>query len=288
MELEYADPSRRGRFIVVVGLILAVLGGAAAFYLISQAQQQAGQADLQRVAIVVAARDIPARKPIDKNDVAVRQVPLDPTNAKGVFSDPAAVLGLIPGVSIQNGQPVFANMLAGQTQGAQFSLFGPTETIGPNSPTWRAISVTVPDERAVGGLLQAGQAVDVFVTASVTVPDELVKSGRYYADRSTKIVYQDMLILAKTPTAYVLRATLPIAEEINHLQASGAASFSMALRADQDLRAVDASGLGVTTNMIIERYGLPIPEPYPKGFGRVTAPSPSPQAQPDSGTPTTP
>jgi Flp pilus assembly protein CpaB len=285
MELEYADPGRRGRFIVVIGLILAILGGAAAFYVISQAQQQAARGDLPSVAIVVAARDIAARKPIDASDIAVRQVPLDPTNEKGVFSDPATLIGLIPGVTIQVGQPVFANMLVGQTQGSQFSIFEPTEAITANSPTWRAISVTVPDERAVGGMLEAGQTVDIFVTAMVDVPDTLVESGTYYSDRSTKIVYQDVLILAKTPTAYVLRTTLPVAEEISHLQASGAASFSMALRSERDLRPVDASSLGVTTNLIMERYGLPIPQPYPRGFGPASRPSPSPQTEPEPATP---
>ena len=40
-----------------------------------------------------------------------------------------------------------------------------------------------------------------------------------------------------------------------------------------DLRPVDASRLGETTNKIIEKYGLPIPEPYPAGFGPVVTPA---------------
>ena len=59
--MEYKDPSRRGRYIVIIGVILAVVAGAAAFYLISTAQQQAGQAGLQRVSVVVALQTIPAR-----------------------------------------------------------------------------------------------------------------------------------------------------------------------------------------------------------------------------------
>ena len=41
MEMEYKDPSRRGRWIVVIGVLLAVVAGGAAFFLINQAQQQA-------------------------------------------------------------------------------------------------------------------------------------------------------------------------------------------------------------------------------------------------------
>ena len=54
MEMEYKDPSKRGRWIVVIGVVLAIAAGGAAFFLINQAQQQAGQGGLQKVAVVVA------------------------------------------------------------------------------------------------------------------------------------------------------------------------------------------------------------------------------------------
>ena len=43
MEMEYKDPSKRGRWIVLTGVVLAVVAGGAAFFLINNAQQQAGQ-----------------------------------------------------------------------------------------------------------------------------------------------------------------------------------------------------------------------------------------------------
>lgn len=281
MEYEYRDPSRRGKFIVVIGLLLALVAGGAAFLVISQAQQQAGQSGVPTAAIVVAAREIPGRKVIDAEDLAVREVPIDATVATGVFADPTKVIGLVAGTTILAGQPVFANMLAGQTVGSQFSILMPTETVSPDSPAWRAVSITVPDDRAVGGLLQPGQTVDVFVTSTIAIPEALIEEGRYFTDKSTKIVYQDMLILAKTATAYVVRAAVPIAEEITHLQASGAAAFSFVLRPDQDLRQVDATDLGTTTTKIVARYGLPLPEWYPPGSGAAATPAPS--ASPDAG-----
>ncbi|HEV8549265.1 MAG TPA: catalase, partial [Polyangiaceae bacterium] len=45
--------------------LLALGAGAAAFFLINQAQQQAGQAGLQKVSVVVATQVIAARKPIE-------------------------------------------------------------------------------------------------------------------------------------------------------------------------------------------------------------------------------
>jgi Flp pilus assembly protein CpaB len=240
------------------------------------------------VSVVVALQTIPARKLIEEGDVTVREIPLDPTNAQGIVSTPDKVIGRVPAVTVLEGQMVTTNLLASSTEGGQFSVLGPDETVAPDSPEWRAVSMTVPDDRAVGGLLQPNQTVDVFVTASINVltssEDGLNEDG-YYSDRSTKISYQNMVILAKAGTFYVLRAPVDVAEEISHLQASGTSSFSLALRPDVDTRQVDASTLGTTTNEVIVRYGLPIPVAFPPVEGPipVASPTPLPSASPDAG-----
>ena len=278
MEMEYRDTGRRGKVIIVLGIILALAAGGAAFFLISQAQQNAGKQGLPKVPVVVAIQPIAARKPIEATDVEVRQVPIDPTNAEGIVSTTDKVIGRVPAVTILQGQLITTNLLASTATGGQFSILGPADSISPDSEAWRAISVTVPDDRAVGGLLQPNQTVDVFVTATALVPQSLQDLGRYYTDKTTKITYQDMPILAKAGSFYILKATLPIAEEIAHLQASGTATFSLALRPDEDVRIVDATGLGATTNMLIRRYGLPIPEVFPPGTGPI--PTAQPTAKP--------
>lgn len=284
MEMEYKDPSRRGRWIVVIGVALAIVAGGAAFFLINQAQQEAGQAGLQKVAVVVAQQTIPARKIIEATDVTVREIPIDQTNEQGIASTPDKVIGRVPAVAILQGQMVLTNLLASSTEGGQFTVLGPEESVGPDSPEWRAVSMTVPDDRAVGGLLTPNQTVDVFVTAAVNVLTDsqngIGKDG-YYTDKSTKLSYQDMLILAKSGTYYILKAPLDVAEEISHLQASGAASFSLALRPDTDTRLVDASALGTTTNRVIIRYGLPIPVAFPPVSGPVPVAKPTPTPTPN-------
>jgi Flp pilus assembly protein CpaB len=287
MEMEYKDPSRRGKFLVVIGIVLALAAGGAAFFLINQAQQQAGQGALQKVAVVVAARTIPARKVIETDDVVVREIPIDPTNAQGIVSTPDKVIGRVPAVTVLEGQMVSTNLLASSAEGGQFTILGPDETVAPESVPWRAVSMTVPDDRAVGGLLLPNQTVDVFATATVNVltTGDTVGEEGYYTDKSTKITYQGMVILAKSGTFYVLKVPLDVAEEISHLQASGTATFSMALRPDIDTRLVDATALGTTTNRMIERYGLPIPVLYPPADGpiRTPPPTPVPSASPSAG-----
>ena len=283
MEMEYRDPSKRGKFIVILGVVLALAAGGAAFFLINQAQQQAGQSGLKTVGVVVAARPIPARKPVEADDLAVRQVPLDPTNSEAIIvKQPDQVIGRVLAVSVLQDQMITLNMLASTATGGQFSILEPGETIAPDSEAWRAVSLTVPDDRAVGGLLQPGMTVDVFTSATVNVPQDLLTAGRFYTDKSTKITYQNMVILARAGTFYVVKATLGIAEEISHLQASGNATFSLAMRPEADVRLVDASTLGETTNMLISKYGLPVPENFPPSRGPIPTPQPTPTPSPSS------
>ena len=291
MEIEYKDDRRRGRYVIIVGLVLALVAGGGAFYAINQAQQQAGQGALQHVTVVVAARDIPARKPIESVDVEVREVPLDPSNERGILTDPEMVIGRVLAVTLLRGQLVTTNLLASTAAGGQFSILDPLASFGPDSEPWRAMAITVPDDRAVGGMVQSNQTVDLIVTALVNVPQDILEEGRYYTDKSTKVVYQDMVILAKAGQTYIIRTPLRIAEEISHLQTSGTAIFTMVLRPDVDTRIVDATELGATTNWIITKYGLPLPETYPAGGpfpqrtevpGRTTTPAATPAATPGS------
>src|SRR3954465_1914866 len=215
MEMEYKDPSKRGRWIVLLGVVLAVVAGGAAFLLINNAQQKASTTGLKTVSGYVAARPILANKPIAADDIALRSdIPLDGTNAD-VISDPAVLVDHLLAVDVPSGQLLPTNLLASGTVGLGFSILRPDGTVAPDSEAWRAVAITVSDDRAVGGVIGAGMLVDVFVTATVAVEpppgapgastdpgavtaastnNNSVGSG-YYSDRSTKITYQAMEIL---------------------------------------------------------------------------------------------
>jgi hypothetical protein len=182
-------------------------------------------------------------------------------------------------VTILQGQLVTTNVLTSSASAA-FSILEPTETVAPDSESWRAVSVTVPPDRAVAGMLEIGQTVDLFVTAQVNVPESIAGKGVYYTDKSTKITYQDVVILARGGDQYVIKTTLVVAEELTHLLATGNVLFSMALRPDIDVRIIDVSLLGATTNRIITKYGLPLPEVYPAAGQPITTPPPLPPKTP--------
>ena len=263
MEMEYKDNNRRGKFVIIVGVVLAVVAGATSFYLINQAQQNASQGPAEKVTVVVAAQIIPARTPIQPGAIVLRELPLDPASQVGIIKDPAALAGKVLAIPVAVGQPIYSNMIASASGQSGFDILGPDETVGPDSPAWRAISIAIPDDRAVAGLLVAGQTIDIFMTATMAVPVTNEPVGIYYSDAVTKITYQDMVILGRAGTQYILRTTVAVAEEINHMLATGTVQFSAALRPDQDVRFLDVSQLGATTNRILEKYGLPFPALYP-------------------------
>jgi Flp pilus assembly protein CpaB len=281
MEMEYKDSNRRGKFVIIVGVVLAIVAGATSFYLISQAQQNAGQGELQKVTVVVAAQLIPARTPIQPGALTTVEIPLDAATQVGIVTDPAQLTGKVLAIPVAIGQPIYSNMIASAAGQSGFSILEPNETVAPDSEAWRAISITIPDERAVAGLLVAGQTIDIFMTATMKVPVDTEPVGVYYSDLVTKITYQDMVILARAGSQYILKTSLAVAEEINHLLAAGTVSFSAALRPDQDIRYADVTKLGATTNRILQKYGLPFPAIYP-------APSASIPPQPPLQTPTPP
>ncbi len=262
MEMEYKDNNRRGKFVIIAGVVLAVVAGAASFYLISQARND-GPGEAILVDVVVAAQAIPARSPVAPGAVVLAKVPLDEATQVGIATDPAKIVGQVLAVPIAPGQPIYMNMIASASGQSGFSILGPDETVAPDSPAWRAISITIPDDRAVAGLLVTGQTIDIFMTATMTVPVTAEPLGVFYSDMVTKITYQDMVILGRAGTQYILRASLPVAEEINHMLATGTITFSAALRPDQDVRFADVTQLGATTNRILEKYGLPFPAIYP-------------------------
>jgi Flp pilus assembly protein CpaB len=294
MEMEYKDTNRRGKFVIIVGVVLAIVAGGAAFYLIQQAQQTAGQGEAILVDVVVAAQNISARTPIEPGAVEVRKIPLDEQTQFGIVTKPEELTGKVLAISVAKGQPIYSNMLATSAGQTGFSILEPEETIAPDSEAWRAISITIPDERAVAGILTSGQTIDIFMTATMPGPADPAQAGIYYSDMATKITYQDVVILGRAGTQYIIKTSLAVAEEINHLLATGTVQFSAALRPAQDVRYVDVSKLGATTNRILQKYGLPFPQVFPAPSSRIppqpplqtpTPPPPPPTTAPASAAP---
>jgi Flp pilus assembly protein CpaB len=262
VEFEYTDKnSKRSKLYIAVGLVIALIVGGVVFV----ALRFSGVAQPEPVemrSIVVATRDIAARKPIEEGDVSMRTVLADPTNADS-FTRIDDVLGRISGVSISTGQLVTRNLLASTTSGQGFSILEPGEAFDPSGPDLRAVSLTVPDDRAVAGTLQAGQTVDLVVTMAIN-PELGQPAGQATQTRqefvpgpSTKVTLQSIVILSRNGSIYIVRTDLTTAEKIVELTAAGG-QFSFVLRPAEDTRTAKTPGSTIDT--LIDEYGFPYPK----------------------------
>ena len=269
MELEYSDRnSRRSKVYIAVGIVVALLV-AATVYIALQASGLTDQEQVEMRQVVVAAAEIPGRKAIEEVDVVMRNVPVDPTSDAALGSLDLAI-GRIAAVPITAGQLITPNLLASTDQGAIFSILPPGEEFSDSMPDLRAVSMTVADDRAVGGTLQPGQPVDLIATLGVAPAEEPttpepedgeepapVEGPQRVAGPSTKTTLQQLDILVRTGTLYILRTDLATAEKITQLQAAGA-QFTFVLRADEDDRIAETEGS--TLDRLLEEFGFPVPE----------------------------
>jgi Flp pilus assembly protein CpaB len=263
VELEYSDKnSRRSKVYIAAGIIVALLVAATVFVAL-QGSGLTREETVDMRQVVVAALDIPGRKEIQETDLVMRDVPIDPVN-ETAFVGIGEVLGRVAAVPITAGQLVTPNLLASSEVGATFSILEPGEEFDPSMPDLRAVSITVADDRAVGGTLQPGQLVDLIATLTVTpateqadAPDGEVQENQPVAGPSTKTTLQQIDILSRVGSLYILRTDLATAEKITELTATGA-QYTFVLRADEDERTAETEGS--TLDRLLEEYGFPAPE----------------------------
>jgi len=265
VELEYTDNNaKRSKLYIAVGILIALIVGAAVFFALQASNLVGSAGPAQMRSVVVAVRDIPGRKPIEEGDVAMRQVAVDATN-ETAFSRIDEVLGRVSGVSISTGQLVSRNLLASTTEGQSFSILDPGTKFDPSGPAMRAVSVSVPDDHAVAGTLQAGQRVDLIATMPMNpqigqAPGEATASpAAFLPGPSTKVTLQAVTILSRNGVIYILRADLATAEKVTEITAAGG-TFTMVLRPDEDERT--ATTEGSTLDSLIKEFGFPVPRPF--------------------------
>jgi Flp pilus assembly protein CpaB len=99
------------------------------------------------------------------------------------------------------------------------------------------MALNIPDANAAGGLIEAGDHVDILYTLAVAEPTR--------NDFVARIVIQDVPVLAKTITVYTLRVDATTAERLAALQASQG-NLQLLLRAPGDARPAGTAGASFT------------------------------------------
>jgi Flp pilus assembly protein CpaB len=187
MEMEFKDTGRRRRLLLIgLGAALAIAAGYGAFQL-AQSGSQAPAVVTESV--LVAARDIPARTTLTVDDVALRDVPQDEVLPL-TYRDANVVVGRVVSVPIYTNQQITPNLFATASANSNFSILDPDEQVTATSPLWRAVAIRIPNERAVGGEVEAGQHVDLIVSVDLKVLQQDA-NGAYGLAAAVRYVDQD-------------------------------------------------------------------------------------------------
>jgi pilus assembly protein CpaB len=252
---------RRARLVLIVGILIAILAGAMTYVVSSGSKSAEAPPPVPTTDVLVAARDLPARSALTAADVKVQKYPVDlaPPTA---LTKPEEVIGKIAQQPLAAGEPILPGKFA--TAGAaSFTVFPPNaqppagQPIPANTPDYRAMSLTVGDALAAGGFVQVGDIVDVLFTFNLdptkfftgTDPNRL-------PDFSSKIVLQNIPIIARTATVYTIRTDAQTAEQIGYLTAAGG-TLNFLLRAGQDQR--QAATAGVVFGSAFKKFQFPVP-----------------------------
>jgi pilus assembly protein CpaB len=250
---------RRARLVLIIGLLIAVLAGAGTFLLSSGSKSEAPP-PVETTDVLVASHDIPTRTALTAADLKVQKYPKDIAPASAL-TKPEDVIGKIVQVPISAGEPILPTKFA--AAGAPtFTVFPPNaqpiagQPIPAGTPDYRAMSITVADATAAGGAVQVGDIVDLLFTFQFDPAKFLTgNDSNRMADFSSKIVLQNVVIVARAASVYTIRTDAQTAEKISYLNSAGG-GLQMLLRAGQDQRQAATAG---ATFVDIYKFGLKIP-----------------------------
>lgn len=255
------DPKRRARIILILGVLLALGAGAGTFFYASSAQTAAPAPEEPKVEVLVAARELPARTALTAADVKIARIAVDaapPTALK----DPKDAIGKVLLGNVTINEPLLPTKFAAVERA--FTVFPIGEQLQPGSPNYRVMTITVPDNFAVGGVLVPGDTVDIMYVFSFDPAARLVQqpganpaTTRTTQDTVAKVILGPMQILSRTTTVYTIRVDAALAERIAYIQAAGG-TLQLLLRAPQDDRAVTTTG--ATFQTVFQQFRFPIPE----------------------------
>jgi Flp pilus assembly protein CpaB len=251
---------RRARLILIVGVALALVAGVGTFVYASGAKSDQPVA-VPTVAVLVAAREIPAKTTLTSADVKLQEFNLDAKPA-AAMANAGDALGKITVQSISVGEPILPSKFSDPKLPGFVVM--PASFIGAdgapvvNSPNFRAMSITVPDQNAVGGTILAGDIVDMVFTLQFDPQTKLRQpTPQQTTDFAAKIILERLPILARLASVYTIRVDALTAERIAYLQSSGG-QIAFLLRAPKDERA--SGSTGATFRDIYTNFRIPIPE----------------------------
>lgn len=189
--------SNRGLLILalVLGMVFAVLVGV---YLSSlDGGEGGGSGSAATVPVVVAAVDIPPQTAITAEMVTVKEVPVDIALA-GAYIETGEAVGKLTQIQIvANQQLLNSNAIDPATAQAVYGPDAPLSLVIPQGK--RAFAIYVSQVASVGGLVRAGDHIDLMVSSEAGSGDAEADAGGL-APGVACVAMQDVEVLAIAQT----------------------------------------------------------------------------------------
>ena len=192
-------------FALVLGLLCAILVGV---YLSGLSSSDTTPTTTTTVPVVVALVDIPPLTVVNDTMLTVKNVPTD-LAVLGAFTKPADAVGQTAQVQITAGEQVLPSKVTSAVSAA--TLYGNNAPLSLLVPTGaRAFSIAISQVGSAGGLVRAGDYVDIISSHATSAPSTTNISSCYVLQDVEVLVVGGMLANPKSQTnAGALAATLP-------------------------------------------------------------------------------
>jgi Flp pilus assembly protein CpaB len=149
---------RRGRILILLGLILA-LGTAAVVFILLQSTAPTGEPEIERVDVVYAMQPIAEGSPVDmEGQLGIKKVPKEGLS-ESVVRDLQETQGMLAAVQIQQGDVIYANMLQTPEEQMQKAKLGKLVEVG-----FVAVAFPISELSSVSYGIQPGDHVDILIT----------------------------------------------------------------------------------------------------------------------------
>src|SRR5438045_111228 len=156
-------------------LALSLVLGVATSYMVYNYVDQAGQAakPVEKVQVLTAAKDIPARTVITGEMLRVAQVPVDLKLPQAMITPPEA-MGKVTKLPISQGEEVLGSKIFGDREQSGLAFVVPDGK--------RAVAVSVNEVVGSGGMIVPGDAVDVVAVMDTTIQNPAASTGKFGID----------------------------------------------------------------------------------------------------------
>jgi Flp pilus assembly protein CpaB len=184
-----------GRFLIIIGLLLAILAGAGVFLLGNFGGGGGAIGGGPSETVVVAAQSIPIRHQMTDADLTTTKIS---GTLQNTYTKPGDVKGLISEIQISKGALITSDMLA---RDAGLIPAGSAPAYLPLASGYVAMTIPTGEQQGVAGHITLGDYITVIASASLTIFSTTGVQAAGPAKVVSKTVFTNVHIIGLGPAS---------------------------------------------------------------------------------------